>query len=123
MFSKFSLLFTATLASSAVAGPTGIYSSCNTGPVQCCNKLAVPDSAAASKILSLAAVDVQPVTALVGAQCTHVTAIGLGSGAAWRVPIILILQETRLTSILALHRPSAAKRISRINSLVLTAPK
>ncbi|KAJ3482115.1 hypothetical protein NLJ89_g12161 [Agrocybe chaxingu] len=75
MFSKVALFITAALAASAFATDT-------TSAIQCCNALAAPKSATATGILATAGIAVQDITALVGAGCTPITVIGVGSGAA-----------------------------------------
>ncbi|KAJ3493264.1 hypothetical protein NLJ89_g11059 [Agrocybe chaxingu] len=78
MFPNVGLLITAAVATSVVA----IDSSCNTGPIQCCNAIATPSSATATNALSLVDVAVSDVHALVGVECTPITVIGAGSGAS-----------------------------------------
>ncbi|KAI0713779.1 fungal hydrophobin-domain-containing protein [Earliella scabrosa] len=77
MFSRvaaFSTLATF-VAAAAAAG-----ASCNTGPVQCCNKLEDANSAASSAILSLLGVVVQDVTAKIGFDCSPLSVVGVASG-------------------------------------------
>ncbi|KAJ3491886.1 hypothetical protein NLJ89_g11293 [Agrocybe chaxingu] len=83
MFSKAGLIITTTLSALvAAASAGGIHKSCNTGPVQCCNILAAPTSSAGRDIIGGVNVDIHRVTGLVGAQCSPLSAIGAGSGAA-----------------------------------------
>ncbi|KAF9036294.1 hypothetical protein BJ165DRAFT_1507790 [Panaeolus papilionaceus] len=83
MFSKVAVFITALFVASAVATPTPIENSCNTGPVQCCNSLNAPGSAGYAEGLGLIGVVVQNLSGQVGLQCNPVTAIGVGSGANW----------------------------------------
>ncbi|KAJ3501302.1 hypothetical protein NLJ89_g9398 [Agrocybe chaxingu] len=48
----------------------------------CCGALAAPSTVTATDALSLVGVAVQDVTALVGLECSPITAIGVGSGAS-----------------------------------------
>ncbi|CAA7269416.1 unnamed protein product [Cyclocybe aegerita] len=78
MFAQFTVFITTALAASSLAS-TDV---CNTGLVQCCGALAAPSTVAATNALSLVGVAVQDITALVGLECSPITAIGVGSGAA-----------------------------------------
>ncbi|KAF4622374.1 hypothetical protein D9613_009285 [Agrocybe pediades] len=84
MFSKVAVLFAASMAVFVAAAPApgGIENSCNSGPVQCCNSLMDSDSSQANVLLSLLNVVVGPITGQIGASCSPITAIGLGSGAS-----------------------------------------
>ncbi|KAF8958716.1 hydrophobin, partial [Flammula alnicola] len=59
-----------------------IDNSCNTGPVQCCNQLMDSKSEQATLLASLIGLDLGAITGQVGAQCSPITAIGVGSGAS-----------------------------------------
>ncbi|KAF8966794.1 hydrophobin [Flammula alnicola] len=80
MFSKAALLITAAFAASAIATPA-IYSSCNSGPVQCCGALHEPNTAAATDALGLVNVVLSSVSGQVGVECNPITGIGAGTGA------------------------------------------
>ncbi|KAJ3517683.1 hypothetical protein NLJ89_g359 [Agrocybe chaxingu] len=83
MFSKLALFTAAAMAVFVAAAPAGgIENSCNTGPVQCCNSVYEKESKEANILAALVGVVVGPITGLVGAQCSPITAIGLGSGAS-----------------------------------------
>ncbi|CAA7263581.1 unnamed protein product [Cyclocybe aegerita] len=88
MFSKIALFTVAAMAAFVAASPApggsegGIHNSCNTGPVQCCNSLHKKESKDANILAALVGVAVDSVGAYVGAQCSPITAIGLGSGAS-----------------------------------------
>ncbi|KAI0723498.1 fungal hydrophobin [Earliella scabrosa] len=75
MFSRVAALSTLAFVALAAAA-----SNCNTGPVQCCNKLERADSAAGAAILSVLGVAVQDVTAKIGLECSPISAVGVGSG-------------------------------------------
>ncbi|KAE9407593.1 fungal hydrophobin [Gymnopus androsaceus JB14] len=83
---QFKLAFvTAVLATLAVATPTfprggEPASSCNTGPVQCCNTVEPASSASAAKVLALLGIVLQDLTVDVGLTCDPITVIGVGSG-------------------------------------------
>ncbi|KDQ62715.1 hypothetical protein JAAARDRAFT_469093 [Jaapia argillacea MUCL 33604] len=83
MFSKLSFALPAFLAILAVATPTPNEpaGSCTTGPIQCCNNVEPASSPAAAGVLSSIGVVVQDVNALVGLDCSPITAVGVGSGA------------------------------------------
>lgn len=84
MFSKVALFVAATMAVFVTAAPSGA-GSCNTGPIQCCDEMHHKDSRPAALLLSKVGVNVQDVTGDVGATCSPITAVGLGSGASWSV--------------------------------------
>ncbi|PPR00674.1 hypothetical protein CVT24_000962 [Panaeolus cyanescens] len=76
----------ATLATMIALGPSlatagGAPSSCNTGKVQCCNKLVKSDSSEGQTLLGSIGVATQGVKGLVGANCSPITASAVGSGA------------------------------------------
>jgi hypothetical protein len=83
MFSKLAILAAASMAVFVAAAPQGgINNSCNTGPVQCCNQMMKSDSAQATFLTSLLGISLEGITGQVGAQCSPITAIGLGSGSS-----------------------------------------
>jgi hypothetical protein len=88
MFSKVALLSVASLVLSAAAQGN---SQCNTGPIQCCQSVYQSQSKAGAGLASLVGVAVQNVNALVGFDCSPITAsvIGAaaGSGAEWYVHV------------------------------------
>lgn len=84
MFSKAALLVAAAMAAFVVATPIpGNDSQCNTGPVQCCQQVHESQSAQGTFLASLVGLSAGDITGLVGAQCSPITAVGLGSGAKW----------------------------------------
>ncbi|KAG5640792.1 hypothetical protein DXG03_007189 [Asterophora parasitica] len=87
MFSKLTLLVTAASAAVVLASPTpapGIYGSCNTGSIQCCQQSFASDSSSATALLDLVGIPLNGLTGQVGTSCTPITPIGLGSGANCR---------------------------------------
>ncbi|KAI0081527.1 fungal hydrophobin [Panus rudis PR-1116 ss-1] len=86
MFSRAAAFTTLSLAVLAVAtifpegNGHGSPSSCNTGPVQCCQTMQNANSPAAAKLLHSVGVPVESVTGLVGGSCTPVTVIGVAGG-------------------------------------------
>jgi len=84
MFSKLAIIIAATFAAAAVASPA-IKNSCNTGPIQCCDTLASPSSAAGIKALGLVNAVVPNLTGMIGAQCSPLTVVGVGKGGSWYV--------------------------------------
>ncbi|KAI0713767.1 fungal hydrophobin-domain-containing protein [Earliella scabrosa] len=76
MFSRVAAIATLAFVAVAAAGD----SKCNTGPVQCCNKLESANSDAGSAILSLLGIAVQDVTAKIGLECSPLSVVGVGSG-------------------------------------------
>lgn len=90
MFSKVVLLIAATLAAFVAATPVPTGSAqCNTGPVQCCDKVYQSQTFEASFLASLVGATLQNLAASVGTQCSPITAIGAGSGAQWYVSLWL----------------------------------
>ncbi|KAF9533701.1 hydrophobin [Crepidotus variabilis] len=81
MFSKLAVVFVASIAAFVAAAPGGINNSCNTGPVQCCNSLYKSDSSEVNVIKQLIGIDI-PVDALVGANCSPLSIIGVGGGSS-----------------------------------------
>ncbi|KAF9533865.1 hydrophobin, partial [Crepidotus variabilis] len=57
-----------------------INNSCNTGPVQCCNEVYHSSSKQANDLYKLFSINT-PVSGFVGAQCSPITAAGVGGGA------------------------------------------
>ncbi|KAK1230282.1 hypothetical protein PQX77_006630 [Marasmius sp. AFHP31] len=89
---KFSQIFTVSaLATLAVATPTGGSSEsggkCNTGPVQCCNKVTKANDPTAAPILALVGAVVQDANVDVGLQCSPITVIGGSNGGCNARPV------------------------------------
>ena len=66
----------------------GHHSQCNTGPVQCCHQSFDSNSHEAKNLLALNNIGLgvlSGVTGMVGAECTPITALGVGSGGNWWV--------------------------------------
>ncbi|CAA7263588.1 unnamed protein product [Cyclocybe aegerita] len=88
MFSKIALLTAAAMSVFVAASPApdgsegGIHNSCNTGPVQCCNSLYENESEQANLLISLVGAVVGPIGTQVGANCSPLSVIGVGSGAS-----------------------------------------
>jgi hypothetical protein len=57
-------------------------SSCNTGPVQCCNSVTRADHSAVSTIIGLLGLVIGP-EVLVGLQCSPLSVVGLGGNSWW----------------------------------------
>ncbi|TFK26941.1 fungal hydrophobin [Coprinopsis marcescibilis] len=51
---------------------------CSTGPIQCCNSVQQANVPAVSALLGLLGIVVNPITALVGLNCSPLTVIGIG---------------------------------------------
>ncbi|KAI0738054.1 fungal hydrophobin [Daedaleopsis nitida] len=81
MFSRATIVSTLAFALLAAAG------NCNTGPVQCCNKLEDANSAAGSAILSVLGVALQDVTAKLGFDCSPISAVDLGGSTCSAQPV------------------------------------
>ncbi|KAL9709661.1 hypothetical protein Ac2012v2_007399 [Leucoagaricus gongylophorus] len=61
----------------------GHHSQCNTGPVQCCHQSFDSNSHEVKNLLALNNIGLgvlSGVTGMVGAECTPITALGVGSG-------------------------------------------
>jgi len=56
-------------------------SQCNTRPVQCCLSVGYSSSPQIAKVLDYLHIVVQDVTTLIGATCSEISVVGLGSGA------------------------------------------
>ncbi|KAF9449847.1 hydrophobin-B [Macrolepiota fuliginosa MF-IS2] len=81
---KFSEIVTITLVALVAIAP-GIEANphCNTGPIQCCNQVFSSKDHQAQTLLAHNGIGLDAlagVTGMVGAQCTPLTAIGVGSG-------------------------------------------
>ncbi|KAF9037122.1 fungal hydrophobin-domain-containing protein [Panaeolus papilionaceus] len=57
-------------------------SQCNTENLQCCNTLQAANDSILSPIFGLLNIVVQPITALVGINCTPINVLGIGAGGA-----------------------------------------
>ncbi|PFH45408.1 hypothetical protein AMATHDRAFT_9303 [Amanita thiersii Skay4041] len=81
MVSKFAtILIASACALSAFASPvTG--GSCNSGDAQCCNQVMNSSDPGYSSVLGLLGVGLGDITGQIGAGCTPITAVGLGTGA------------------------------------------
>ncbi|PPR00788.1 hypothetical protein CVT24_000753 [Panaeolus cyanescens] len=77
MFAKLATLFV--LANAVIATP--IDSSCNTGPVQCCNSIHTPGSYSETAIAALVGVAVEQISGQVGLECNAISGIAVGTGA------------------------------------------
>ncbi|KAF7797888.1 hypothetical protein EIP86_009094 [Pleurotus ostreatoroseus] len=73
---------TTTVVVTATPSPTGTGGSCNTGPIQCCNKTAQSDSAEGSALLGLLGIVLEGVSVLLGSGCSPINVVGVGSGNA-----------------------------------------
>ncbi|KDQ57018.1 hypothetical protein JAAARDRAFT_131186 [Jaapia argillacea MUCL 33604] len=86
MFAKINkaLAVSTAVAILAVANPvpTEPASSCNTGPIQCCNTVESASSSAAGLVLGLLGIVLEDLTVLVGLTCSPITVIGVGSGSS-----------------------------------------
>ncbi|KAI0677508.1 fungal hydrophobin [Trametes maxima] len=60
---------------------------CNTGPVQCCDKVESANSASAAGLISALNIKLDDVTALVGLDCSPVSVIGAGSNTCASKPV------------------------------------
>ncbi|KAF5351085.1 hypothetical protein D9756_008354 [Leucocoprinus leucothites] len=85
MFSKIALFVTSAFVLAAVAAPGGPIggSSCNAGPVQCCNTVqsAKDSSGPLQALLGLIGVNLADTTANIGVTCTPLSVIGVsGNG-------------------------------------------
>ncbi|TFK26956.1 fungal hydrophobin [Coprinopsis marcescibilis] len=76
---QFKALFAlASLVAVAASTPTDPPPSCETGPIQCCNPTSAANVSPISTILNLLGIIVDPITALVGINCSPLTIIGGG---------------------------------------------
>ncbi|KAL0949227.1 hypothetical protein HGRIS_009306 [Hohenbuehelia grisea] len=62
-------------------------SSCNTGPVQCCNSVQSADSKSIAGLLSVLGVVVSDLTVFVGANCSPISVIGVGGNSCSASPV------------------------------------
>ncbi|KAF4621441.1 hypothetical protein D9613_000153 [Agrocybe pediades] len=62
-------------------------SQCNTGDLQCCNSVQSASSPSVAGILGLLGIVVGSVTGLVGANCSPITAIGIGGNSCSAQPV------------------------------------
>ncbi|KAF8893177.1 fungal hydrophobin-domain-containing protein [Gymnopilus junonius] len=58
---------------------TTVVSQCNTGPVQCCNNVGSAESLGVNGLLGLLGIAVDPITAILGVDCTSVVGIANGN--------------------------------------------
>ncbi|KAH9887996.1 hydrophobin [Cubamyces lactineus] len=83
MFAKVAIYTTAVFTALAAATPVPQGSaSCNTGPISCCQDVRSASDTSISTLLGLLGVVVEDLTASVGLQCSPISVIGAGSGAA-----------------------------------------
>ncbi|KAF9033162.1 hydrophobin-251 [Panaeolus papilionaceus] len=68
-------------------GGSGNDNSCNTGPVQCCNQLQTQAQSPYTSILALLGVDLGPVTALIGANCSPLSVIAAAGNSCSTQPV------------------------------------
>ncbi|EIN08599.1 fungal hydrophobin [Punctularia strigosozonata HHB-11173 SS5] len=90
MFFSRSTVFVAlsALVATAAAAPSTLPASqCNTGSIQCCNSTQKASSAGMSDLLGLLGVVVSDVTALVGSNCSPISAVGLGGNSCSAAPV------------------------------------
>ncbi|TFK99156.1 fungal hydrophobin [Pterulicium gracile] len=89
MFSKAALFISTLVAVSSAASVATRTEpgSCNTGPIQCCQKTEKADGPAASVLLGLLGVVLQDLNVLVGIQCSPVTVIGGGGAGCDAEPV------------------------------------
>lgn len=80
MFSKLTILTVAISTVFASAAPT--TNKCNVGEVQCCKSTAAHDSETGQAIISLLGAAAGPVTGLIGANCSPLSAVGV-AGNSW----------------------------------------
>ncbi|OSD08040.1 hydrophobin 1 [Trametes coccinea BRFM310] len=66
----------------AAATPLATRDNCSTGPVQCCQSTEKANSAAGSMILGLLGIVLQDLDVVLGLNCSPITVIGVGTGAA-----------------------------------------
>ncbi|KAF8154163.1 fungal hydrophobin-domain-containing protein [Crassisporium funariophilum] len=86
VYSLFFFLFFAfpMLASAAVVARTD---QCNTGPIQCCNKVGTAQAIGYTHILAAAGIVIQPVDAILGVECSPITIIGAGGNSCSAQPV------------------------------------
>jgi hypothetical protein len=74
-------------AALVAAAPASNGGHCNTGPVQCCNSVQKAGDKGATAALGLLNIIVEDVNAMVGFNCSPITAIGLGSSGCAATPV------------------------------------
>ncbi|KAH9895769.1 fungal hydrophobin-domain-containing protein [Cubamyces lactineus] len=63
-------------------------SRCNTGPVQCCNKVMTPEDASSRGLLTgLAGINVHDLSGLVGVDCSPIAPVGLSGNECSAHPV------------------------------------
>ncbi|KAF9051488.1 fungal hydrophobin-domain-containing protein [Panaeolus papilionaceus] len=90
VYNLFSVLFFALplLASASVLPRTdGPSNQCNTGPIQCCNNVGTANALGLGSILSLLGIVLDPVTALIGINCSPLSVIGIGGNSCSATPV------------------------------------
>ncbi|KAI0650730.1 fungal hydrophobin-domain-containing protein [Trametes meyenii] len=60
---------------------------CNTGPVQCCDRVESADSAAAAGLISALGIAIKDVTAKVGLDCSPISVVGAGANTCAGQPV------------------------------------
>ncbi|KAH8822418.1 fungal hydrophobin [Flagelloscypha sp. PMI_526] len=58
---------------------SGITTQCSTGPIQCCQTVGTATNPVISLLLGLLGIVVKDVNALIGATCSPITLVGVGS--------------------------------------------
>ncbi|PPR06781.1 hypothetical protein CVT24_011281 [Panaeolus cyanescens] len=90
VYNLFFFLFVALplLASATVLPRTdGPSNQCNTGPIQCCNNVGTVDALGLGTILGLLGIVLDPVTALLGINCSPLSVIGVGGNSCSATPV------------------------------------
>jgi hypothetical protein len=87
MFFKPALLIAAMVAFVAATPIPGDAGNCNTGNIQCCQQVHDSKSAQGALLASIVGVSVSDITGSIGAQCSPISAVALGGGAKWCIPI------------------------------------
>ncbi|KAF8641391.1 hypothetical protein AX16_010010 [Volvariella volvacea WC 439] len=87
--SKVALFVTAAMAAFAAANPvpTNAGGQCNTGKIQCCNRVESVNSFRDSALHQLLGINLEGVTGLVGSQCSPLSVLGLGGNKCQAAPM------------------------------------
>ncbi|KAF4618828.1 hypothetical protein D9613_010048 [Agrocybe pediades] len=85
----FFLLFALPLLASATAVPRtdGPSNQCNTGTISCCNQVGSASSLGLGSLLGLLGVVLDPITAIIGLNCSPINVIGLGGNSCSAQPV------------------------------------
>jgi hypothetical protein len=78
---------TTTVTVTAPGPTTTVGSSCNTGPIQCCNSVQQASDSGVGAILGLLGIVLQDLNVLVGLNCSPITVIGGGSAGCTAHPV------------------------------------